>query len=416
MKRFLVGLLLSALPLISFAQSNFQKGYVITNTKDTLKGYIDYKERSRNPERVTFKTSLTGNSEIYNLINCDAYGIDGIEHQRRFLVDISMNEIELSKLSAERDSSYRRDSVFLKVIQEGKNLTLFSYADELKVRFYILEKDAQVPVELIRVLYLNNANIMQVKYDVKYARQLQTIMVKNDIEGISDKQLSGLRYTMPALLEVVSVINGQQPIKPKYKWSRFFVGAALNTSKASFTGEHLMASEQVENKVSYFPMLNTGMDVFLNPAIGRLIFRTELSLMMNKYNSSLSSEDGNIILTKFTFDQTTAIVTPQFIYNIYNTSKLKFFVGLGTRFNFSTTSNNKMYRLKHYEDGYTVRENEIDINSFNFSFLFNTGIVLNKKIEVSAGYSPNVAVNSYQYFATTIQSLRFGVNYLFGKH
>lgn len=41
MKSFLIGLLFAS-PLLLSAQSNFQKGYVVTNSNDTLRGTVNY--------------------------------------------------------------------------------------------------------------------------------------------------------------------------------------------------------------------------------------------------------------------------------------------------------------------------------------------------------------------------------------
>jgi len=415
MKRFFLGLLL-ALPVLGLAQANFQKGYVVTNSRDTLKGYIDFKERRKNPVAVEFRTSLNGNNQTFTLANCAAYGIDEVEHYQRFVVNVSMSEVDIGALGVGPDSSSRRDTVFLNVLQTGKNLTLFSYTDDLKERFYIMDAGSSEPVELIRNLYMSADKTSLIVNDNKYVRQLLFQMKKNNPENPAmERHMLSLRYAQSSLLKVVSQINNQQPSRSKYKVSRFFAGLGLNASTASYTGTHDLSAASAKSKTSYLPILTTGVDLFLKPAIGRLIFRTELSLLMSKNEISLFSETAGTVARRHSFDQTTIALTPGFIYNVYNTSKLKCFLGGGLGLNFSAISNNESTYLNTI-NMQTSKLDEVKLEKFNYSFQFSAGVVLNKRIEISAGYSPNVAISNYNYFNVVMQRMRVGVNYLFGKH
>ncbi|MNK15026.1 hypothetical protein D3C87_331590 [compost metagenome] len=415
MKRFLFSFLLAA-PVLSFAQSNFQKGYVVANSKDTLKGYINFKERRRSPVTVDFRTSLDGSSQVFTLANCAAYGIDGVEHYRRFAVDVSMSKIDVSSLSIGLDQSFKRDTVFLNILQVGKNLTLFSYTDELKERFYIMDVDSKEPVELIRDLYLKEGSGNLIVADDKYIRQLLFQIKKNYPENPAlERKILALRYGKTSLLKTVSLINDQQLPQSKYRNVRFFAGAGLIASKASYSGTHALSVESAKSKTSYSPMLTTGMDLFVKPEIGRLIIRTELSLLMSKNEISLFSEADDAVVRRHSFDQTTIALTPGIIYNVYNTGKLKCFIGGGFGLNFSATSNNESTYLNTISMK-TSTLDEVQLEKFYFSFLFTAGVVLNKRIEISVGYSPDVAISNYSYYNVVMKRFRFGVNYLFGKY
>jgi len=39
---------------MAHAQINLKKGYIVKQSGDTLRGYIDYRERGENPEQVRF--------------------------------------------------------------------------------------------------------------------------------------------------------------------------------------------------------------------------------------------------------------------------------------------------------------------------------------------------------------------------
>lgn len=100
MKRFFLFLLM-AIPAIGIAQSNFQKGYLVTNGGDTLKGYIDYREGLKTPTSFVFKSELNSSAlKTYTLKDCIVWHIDDMASYQRFLVDISLGSVEISKISS----------------------------------------------------------------------------------------------------------------------------------------------------------------------------------------------------------------------------------------------------------------------------------------------------------------------------
>ncbi|MET3112486.1 hypothetical protein AAKU52_000197 [Pedobacter sp. CG_S7] len=154
MKFFLRLLLLFIFPFFSFAQSNFQPGYIVTPKGDTVIGFIDYKERSVNPVKVVFKPHKYSLTQQYTINDCTAFGINHLETYQRFVVAISMSKENNNNLSHGLDNSERRDTVFLKVLQSGKNVVLYAYQDPLKKRFYISDQHHKTPEELKRNIYI----------------------------------------------------------------------------------------------------------------------------------------------------------------------------------------------------------------------------------------------------------------------
>ncbi|MNL44890.1 hypothetical protein D3C87_1674930 [compost metagenome] len=130
----------------------------------------------------------------------------------------------------------------------------------------------------------------------------------------------------------------------------------------------------------------------------------------------MASPTGAELHGRHSFDRTSVVLTPQFIYNVYNSNKLKCFMGFGAGLNLSKTSNNKSEYLNNIAMENRVVENEVEFEKFNYSLQFTTGVVLNKKIEISAGYSPKAAISNYSFFNVGMERFRAGVNYLFGKH
>ncbi|TKC07147.1 hypothetical protein [Pedobacter frigoris] len=406
MKRFLIGLLL-AFPVFALAQSNFQKGYVITVSNDTIKGFIDYRERKSNPESIRFRLNNDAPIQTYNVLNCIAFGLDGLETYQRYDVRLSMNEEAISKLSGKADSISVRDTLFLKVLQTGKVVRLYEYTDEIKKRFFLAELNG-APYELIRRLYLDENTNNMVTAD-SYLNQLSQASYRLGFAAKFDRRkLMNVKYRTADLLKVTSVLNGVEPIKVKGTKTRVLAGAGINYLNGIYKGSHLLARPDAKSKVSYSPFINLGVDVFSNPAIGKLIYRAELSAYKSQNEISSPSRFHS-------FDQLTISAAPQLIYNVYNKSKIKVFIGGGMAFNYSIVDNDVQKRYNTFKNEFVVLEEPLDFEKFSVSFVGKAGIVLNKRIEIYGGYSTRNVVSHYAAFNIGSKRIAGGINYLFGK-
>lgn len=163
MKRKIVALALGSLLYVaSYAQKNLKEGYIVLNNKDTLTGFIDYREWYRNPDNVLFSSSKEAGRQRYKVNDISAFAASGLEMYRRYTVRISMDRQLVGNIG-EKDTSGRIDTVFLKVLQTGKNVTLFSYSDDVKKRWYILPANESTPMELQNSEYLHNGEVVNEK-------------------------------------------------------------------------------------------------------------------------------------------------------------------------------------------------------------------------------------------------------------
>ncbi|WP_222537577.1 hypothetical protein [Pedobacter polysacchareus] len=412
MKRIFLFLMM-AIPAIGIAQSNFQKGYLVTNAGDTLKGYIDYREGLKNPTSFVFKTELNSAApKTYTLKDCTAWHIDDMVSYQRFLVDISLGSVEISKISSLVDTASRRDTVFLQVLQSGPNVTLYAYVDHIKTRFYILDKTDILPTELVMQLYYRDDESGKLITNLRYARQLLSLMQKYDkLTPPNERRLSTLKYEEDELIKVVALINGQERIKSKYKQFRWFAGLSLDMANTKFRGETPLASSDAKSKTSFSPMFSGGVDLFVNPAIRRLLFRVEMAFV--KSNSEVSSPAGGN-----SFDQLNFILGPSILYHVYNADHLKVFVSVGAGLNYSKVNNlvNFKYEKEILTDDMRKVAVPLELEKFYLTIPINVGVVLNKRIELLAGYSVPTSMTSYVYYSAERQRFRVGLNYLFGKH
>lgn len=422
MKVKLTGLIM-ALPFLGFAQANFKPGYRVTNQLDTVKGYIDYKERTLTPTTFIFKDQLAGAAQQYSLANTSAYGIIDAEHFRRHVVKISMGTVDLQHISTGLDSSSRTDTVFLKVIQDGGNLSLYAYEDIVKKRFFI-QQGTKTPVELQRHVFYSLEDKSMAVTSAKYRNQLQAI--NNELhpgEEMNDRKWASLKYMEPDLKKAVAAISGQQVLRSKHVSSRIFAGTGINIARARYQGANPLSGDNASNKNAMLPFLTFGVDYFANPAVRKLIYRLEIGVSAANYEvknqevvkSTIVTETADIV---HSFDQVSAHFTPQIIYNIYNGEKRQFYISGGIAFNLSAYQNSvqtKDYTNSYYGNRTVVTEDPIEFRSFSFAVRTGAGLVLNKKVEIALGYSFPSAITDYLYQSIDVQRISVGVNYIFGK-
>jgi hypothetical protein len=397
------------MPFFGFAQSNFKAGYVITNAGDSVPGFVNYKEREQNASTFIFKSAENGPTRTYGIGDCLAYGMNDIVSYQRFAVAVSLSPESINRLSIGRDSSSRRDTVFLKVIQAGKIVTLYSYSDPIKTRFYIKERDSSEPVELIYANYLISENGKTETYN-KYIRQLNALLVKNNILTQSSQgKLGALSYTQGSILAVVSVINSQKSEKG-IKATRFFVGAGVNSSTAKYTGSSVFNRPGVRRKGSYEPMITAGIDLFANPHVGRLIYRAELSYASSKNEFYATDPDPTVEYKIHSFDSYTFSLTPQVLYNLYNSKPFKMFLGVGGAITYSKNTKNTIATKVRALPTIRIDESDLKFNPFFIMPQVSAGIVLKQKVELFGNYT----ITDYQNFGIRMVRYNLGLKYLFG--
>jgi hypothetical protein len=403
MKRSLL-ILFWVIPFLSIAQTSYRSGYLITNAQDTLRGFISFKEESENPIAVYFRPSLDDKTQVFPLKDCKAYVVENFYSYRREAVNISMSKDDLNRISTGRDTSSKNDIVFLRILQSGENATLFMYTDDVKTRFYIQSKEDAGPLELIRNIYYERPGFA--KTENKFQVQLYQLMQKYQKNlTLKDVKLEWAKYNANDLIKVVSKINNQLAKEFTVKDTRFFIGAGLSLTSFVYKGRHSLGNATAVAKKSSNPMITVGLDYIPKPLIGKMVYRVNATLFTSK--NEIYKESNNL---KHSFDELTFALSPQIIYNIYNSNMFKFYAGAGLSANISSYSNNVMSTL---EQGSETKKSDVDFNTVSFSPKITAGFVVNKKVEFSGGYYVNSSTTDYQTFKVLVSRFTFGVHYLF---
>ncbi len=125
--RLVLFLCLSLLTLTaSFAQSDFRSGYIVTPSRDTIQGLIDYQSETKNASYVYFKRAQSAEPSRYESANLLAYGFTGSKMY------------ESKKIKLDNATSV---IAFLELLVKGK-ISLYHLKDD--DRFYIEKAEQEI--------------------------------------------------------------------------------------------------------------------------------------------------------------------------------------------------------------------------------------------------------------------------------
>ena len=421
MKMSCIFLFIAALPSLVIAQSNYKTGYVLKNNGDTLKGYINYKEWTQCPLSIDFKIDKGDKKSLeFNPRNIKGFYVDGLDTYISYRGQISMNHTEFQDLPSFIDTNKKNDTVFLQRVTTGKYLTFYYQADNFKQRLFIAEANSQ-PLELKYFPYVNATG--QVMSSNIYKGQL-TFYIKKYAPGNESlvNKVERISYQPDDITPIIDKINPNTTTIKKISPIRLFAGIDMNATTNQIT--ITKSSEIVKTQGTVLPMFNLGLDLFNNPNVQQFIFRAQLSFFYTNPQIHFSdSENTNIgshtySFNYYTFNQYTAAITPQLLFNVFNKENFKIHLGVGAAFYFSAYSNNKLETQNvdgSIASGSTIK-NPYTLESLWFNTPTQLGTTINKRIEIDFTYFGYTAFTNNPNFTVATRSFGLGLKYLFSRH
>jgi hypothetical protein len=414
------------LPLFSTAQSDYKTGYVVTLKGDTLRGFIDFQGWDSNPAAISFERAIGApTKQTFTVNDISLFNITGLAVYKKFTCSISMDITEPSHIAEGRDTSFKVETVFLKVLQNGKNLALYSYADNLKTRFYIGEAPGYTPTELIYRLYFDLAatNIAgRTVNENTYQKQLFALAIKYN--ALNDKLTALLEnsfasYSKGYLLPIISGINNISKAEFDKKYAdinklSFYVSAALNMSAISSDVGSAYSGGGGGPSASYLPSVAFGIDLAPDASGGIAEFRSDISIGASQFNSLYQLKVSPYTGAKASFGQVSIALTPQALFNIYNKPGFKIYLGFGASVSTSVFTNPYFQSQASASNPYFPRE-PYYFNKINNAFLFKAGFRLHGNWEAYFNYFTKTTLTGGDYFALGNQLKQFGISYFWNK-
>ncbi|KAA1247933.1 hypothetical protein [Aquimarina sp. RZ0] len=123
-ERIFFGLLL-LVTVSSFSQINYEKGYFIESSGDTLECYIKNRGWLNNPTEFEYKLAENTDSKIKTIKTVKEFGVGDLMY-KKFLVKIDTSKERIEDLDEDRNPKFIEKTLFLKVLVEG-DANLYHY-------------------------------------------------------------------------------------------------------------------------------------------------------------------------------------------------------------------------------------------------------------------------------------------------
>ena len=122
----------------SLAQGDYREGYIITNSGDTIHGFIDYDDWQVNPKSLLFTLKLGPVGKSFSADDMIAFGVMNKIYRRR-IVEIVKIPREKNMVQLDRISTMT-DTVFLQTLVDGEKILYYLGDEDGSKNFFIVHE------------------------------------------------------------------------------------------------------------------------------------------------------------------------------------------------------------------------------------------------------------------------------------
>jgi len=120
----------------AFSQENYLPGFIIRLKGDTVKGFIDYRNWETNPDKISFKETLSSDKAIYSPNDIKQFNVKD-ESYESALIETEVSPDKLNELQSNNDLTFETEIAFLQSMIKGTK-SLYYYKNKIgKDQFYI---------------------------------------------------------------------------------------------------------------------------------------------------------------------------------------------------------------------------------------------------------------------------------------
>jgi hypothetical protein len=349
----------------SYGQSKFLTGYVIKPNGDTVHGYVDYRNWSVNPEKISFKEQLTDDNVVYTCADINGFGVAG-EIYIKATVAINESKSNTNELDLSAEVIYYKDSVFLQALIRGTK-SLYRYKNKSVLeQFYIWQDTAYNLLIYKKYLTVPNSNpdnyassntytpeqrtSQSIAENTRYLNQLA--MYLSDCPNIQSN-FKDLEYSRKSLEQLFHHYYQCSQSQPEYHFqtekTKVVTGAlaGISITSVTFSGDE----DFYVVKTEYQPSVNFAGGFYLNVFFPR-----------NNYKLSFNNE---LLFTSYKIDGSYTNYKNENVYSIYTTSLGLSYLKLNTMMRYNQPVGNAFIFLNAgvsfgyviYENNYFKREN-----------------------------------------------------------
>lgn len=183
----------------SFGQIKYEKGYFINLDNERTECLIKNMDWQRNPADFSYKIGESTALKVEDVTSIKEFGIYNYYKFVGADVEIDRSSNIVDRLTEDRNPSWSKERLFLKVIAEGK-AKLYSFEDS-DVRRYFYSKTDTAIIQLIYKRYINGKAILE---NNTFRQQLWSYL---RCENSSINMVKDIKYTFGALEKYIQSYN-----------------------------------------------------------------------------------------------------------------------------------------------------------------------------------------------------------------
>jgi hypothetical protein len=190
--------------LFASAQKNFQDGFLVLPSNDTLRGQIDYREWTTTPRKISFLDTRTGRTTVYGPEDLRSFYVSGDYYAS---LSVRIYPYTFDPVVAGSDDFSDRPyevQVFMRYLT-GDRLELYHYADTTGVSYFFSRRKG-APADQLRVITrkIETTEKTGFVFDEVYRSQLAALMA--DCEALR-KNIGRVSYKEGALRQLFFAYN-----------------------------------------------------------------------------------------------------------------------------------------------------------------------------------------------------------------
>lgn len=363
------------IPLISFGQIKFEKGYYINNENVRTECLIKNADWIYNPVFFEYKINRFDKSSRKNITDVKEFGILNFSKfvRANLNIDRSSDLLDDEEISNNMAPEWKKEELFLKVLIEGE-ATLYLYEESNFIRFFYKVKNS-LPEQLIYKKFKKPGEI-NFQYNREYINQLNTKVNCNNIP-------------------VVNIEKVHYSKRDLSKYFKAFNNCTGNTVSTSFDAKR-------KKWFSLKPLIGTNYSSFksgssFDPTVANISFDSKLSFTAGlefEFMLPFNNNKWSVILEPSTFSykasgQNSGGTKAQVDYNSIN-------IAAGLRYKFFLNENSRIFL-----DAFEIKD--IKVTTLRLTPAFGAGYSY-KRLSAEVRFYPHLKIYNYYYYATNYAS------------
>lgn len=234
--------------VLSFAQIRYEPGTFTDNAGNKKDVLIRYEDLKDNPTSFQYKTEESAQPQQADLANVKSFEVYNRVKYLKASINVDQSSDDLNNLSTLKTPEYRKETIFLKILVDGK-YKLYEYSSGSINRFFYSTENGEIK-PLVYKMYQLDAN--KIAYNETYKSQLQDLKCN----GVS-QNYTNTTYTNSNLSKVFVKVN--QCADPNFKVVEgksksklnLSIRPRLNISSFEFDSSFTSKSTKMESNSSF---------------------------------------------------------------------------------------------------------------------------------------------------------------------